>query len=62
MDWLCERAILTLKNDTAGQINKILLDSFQAKKKKKNKKMEYKSVNSVLEIGDAVNYPVEFLN
>jgi len=47
---------LTSKNDTAGEINKILLGSFQAKK------MEYRSVNSVLEIDDAVNYPVEFLN
>ncbi|KAL4143309.1 hypothetical protein QTP88_005655 [Uroleucon formosanum] len=56
MDWLCERAILTSKNETAKEINKILLGSFQAKK------MEYRSVNSVLEIDDAVNYPVEFLN
>ncbi|KAL4142948.1 hypothetical protein QTP88_005336 [Uroleucon formosanum] len=56
MDWLCERAILTSKNDTAEEINKILLGSFQAKK------MEYRSVNSVLEIDDAVNCPVEFLN
>lgn len=56
MDWLCERAILTSKNDIEEEINKILLDSFQAKK------MEYRSVNSVLEIDDAVNYPGEFLN
>jgi len=27
-----------------------------------SKKMEYRSVNSVLEIDDEVNYPVEFLN
>jgi len=32
MDWLCERAILTSNNDTAGDINKILLDSFKEKK------------------------------
>ncbi|KAL4098677.1 hypothetical protein QTP88_023228 [Uroleucon formosanum] len=32
MDWLCERAILTSKNDTVEEINKILLSSFQAKK------------------------------
>ncbi|KAL4091658.1 hypothetical protein QTP88_026315 [Uroleucon formosanum] len=32
MDWLYERAILTSKNDTAKEINKILLGSFQAKK------------------------------
>ncbi|KAL4092474.1 hypothetical protein QTP88_026975 [Uroleucon formosanum] len=56
MDWLCERAILTSKNDTAEEINKILLGSFQAKK------IEYRSVNSVLEIDDAVHYPVEFPN
>ncbi|KAL4132492.1 hypothetical protein QTP88_009631 [Uroleucon formosanum] len=56
MDWLCERVILASKNDTAEEINKILLGSFQVKK------MVHRSVNSVLEIDDAVNYPVEFLN
>lgn len=56
MDWLCERAILTSTNDTAAEINKILLDSFQAES------MEYKSVNSVKELDDAVNYLIEFLN
>lgn len=56
MEWLCERAILTSKNDTAGEINKILLSSFQAET------MEYKSVNTVLEVDDAVHYPAEFLN
>ena len=56
MDWLCERAILTSKNDTAAEINKISFDSFQAET------MEYRSINSVLEVDDAVDYPVEFLN
>jgi hypothetical protein len=48
--------ILTLKNDTVGGINKILLDSLQAKN------MEYRLVNAVLEVYDTINYPDEFLN
>jgi hypothetical protein len=28
MDWLCERVILTSKNNTEGEINTILLGSF----------------------------------
>ncbi|KAL4131460.1 hypothetical protein QTP88_008771 [Uroleucon formosanum] len=51
----CEEKI-TLATGLVEEINKTLLDSFQAKI------MEYRSVNSVLEIDDAVNYPVEFLN
>lgn len=47
---------MILKNDTAREIYKILLDSFQAKN------LEYRSVNSVLEVDYAVNYPVEFFN
>jgi len=52
MDCLCERAILTSKNDIAGDIHKILFDSFKAKN------MEYRSVNSVLAVDEAVNCPV----
>lgn len=47
---------LTSKIDISEEKNKILLDSFQAES------MDYRSVNLVLKINDAVNYPVEFLN
>jgi hypothetical protein len=50
MDWLCERVILAWKNDTAAEINKISLDYFQAET------MEYRSVNFVSEVDDAINY------
>lgn len=38
MEWLCERAILTTKNDAATGINSILFHSFEGEE------MEYKSV------------------
>lgn len=56
MDWLCERTILTPKNDKAAMNNEILLKSF------KGTEMEYKSIDMVLKTDDAVHYPVEFLN
>jgi len=56
MDWLCERAILTPKNDRAPVINEILLKSF------KGTEIEYKSIDMVLKTDDAVHYSVEFLN
>ncbi|XP_046145875.1 uncharacterized protein LOC114881245 [Osmia bicornis bicornis] len=56
MDWLCERAILTPKNDKAGVINDTLLNSFDGTE------MEYRYVDSVVQTDDAVHYPVEFLN
>ncbi|XP_050065323.1 uncharacterized protein LOC114130689 [Aphis gossypii] len=56
MDWLCERAILTPKNDRAAVINEIILKSL------KGTEMEYKSIDMVLKTDDAVHYPVEFLN
>lgn len=54
--WLCERAILTPTNDKAAEINSILLQKFEAVQ------IEYKSIDSVIEMDDAVQYPVEFLN
>lgn len=56
MDWLCERAILTPKNDKAAIINEILLQSFE------EVEMEYRSVDSVIYTDDAVHYSVEFLH
>ncbi|XP_063915454.1 ATP-dependent DNA helicase pif1-like [Zophobas morio] len=55
-DWLCERAILAPKNDDVNRINnKIQL-------KVPGVITEYKSIDTVTEEDQAVNYPVEFLN
>lgn len=56
IEWLCERAILTPKNDKATAINELLLGEF------KEQVVEYKSFDSVVQTDDAVHYPVEFLN
>lgn len=56
IEWLCERAILTPKNDKAAAINDILLKAFEGQA------VEYKSFDSVIDTDDAVHYPVEFLN
>ncbi|CAG9768324.1 unnamed protein product [Ceutorhynchus assimilis] len=56
MDWLCERPIFTPKNDTAAEINHILLNSFNGQS------IEFKSVDSVLQDDNAVHYPSEILN
>lgn len=54
--WFRDRVIMTSKNDTAQEINDLLLKKFQGIQK------TYKSFDSVIEVEDAVNYPVEFLN
>lgn len=54
--WLRERAILTPTNDTANSINAALMDKLPTHQ------MRYESVDSVIELDDAVHYPVEFLN
>lgn len=56
MEWLCERAILTPKNDQASVINDTLLKSFEGVEYK------YKSVDTVVHTDDTIHYPVEFLN
>lgn len=56
IEWLCERAILTPKNDQAAVINDILLNSFEGQQ------IVYNSIDTVVNTDDAVNYPVEFLN
>ena len=56
LTWLKERAILTAKNDTAANINNTLLQQLPAEL------VTYQSVDSVVELEDAVNYPVEFLH
>ncbi|CAK1593728.1 unnamed protein product [Parnassius mnemosyne] len=55
-EWLCERAILTPKNDQASVINETLLKSFEGEE------YQYKSVDTVVHTDDAIHYPVEFLN
>jgi ATP-dependent DNA helicase PIF1 len=56
-EWLCERAILTPKNDQAVVINDTLLMYFEGEEK------VYTSIDTaVVNIDDATNYPVEFLN
>lgn len=55
-DWLCERAILAPKNDSVNTIN----DRIQLKIP--GTITEYKSIDTVTEENDAINYPVEFLN
>jgi hypothetical protein len=55
-DWLCERAILAPKNENVNRINnKIQL-------KIPGAVTEYKSIDTVIEERQAVNYPGEFLN
>lgn len=56
IEWFCERAILTPKNEQAAFINDILLKSFDGEEK------IYKSIDTPCHADDATNYPVEFLN
>lgn len=56
IEWLCERAILTPKNDKAAAINATLLKLFDGEE------IEYRSFDSVVQMDDAVHYPIEFLN
>ncbi|XP_029646100.1 uncharacterized protein LOC115219937 [Octopus sinensis] len=53
---LCERAILTSKNETVVKITHELMNKIPTVIKK------YKSVDSVLDENQAVHYPTEFLN
>ncbi|XP_057341623.1 ATP-dependent DNA helicase pif1-like [Microplitis mediator] len=54
--WLKERAILTPTNDSANSINNFLLEKLSTNQ------MKYKSIDTVVEVDDAVHYPVEFLH
>lgn len=56
IEWLFERDILTPKNDTAAAIYENLVKLLSGSEK------EYRSIDSVLQTDDAVNYPIEFLN
>lgn len=54
--WICERAILTPKNDQAAAINNNILSAI------KGSEIVYTSINTVVDQDDVTNYPVEFLN
>ena len=54
--WLSERAILAAKNKDVHEINNIILTKIR------DQAVIYKSVDTVLEPNEAVNYPSEFLN
>lgn len=55
-DWLCERAILAPKNDDVNKIN------HQIQLKLPGEVVKYKSIDTVIDEEQAVNYPIEFLN
>lgn len=55
-DWLCERAILAPKNENVNKINEDIQEKIPGHVTK------YKSVDTVLNADEAVNYPIEFLN
>ncbi|GFW42943.1 ATP-dependent DNA helicase [Trichonephila clavipes] len=55
-NWLSERAILAAKNKDVYQLNNIIQSRIQ------NETVTYKSVDTVVEVDETVNYPTEFLN
>ncbi|CAF2141007.1 unnamed protein product [Rotaria magnacalcarata] len=54
--WLCERAILAPKNDSVNDIN------LQIQQQLPGVDVSYKSIDTVVDIDQAVQYPIEFLN
>ena len=54
--WISERPILAAKNKDVHEINNIILTKIR------DQAVIYKSVDTVLEPNEAVNYPSEFLN
>ncbi|GBN09358.1 hypothetical protein AVEN_156317-1 [Araneus ventricosus] len=55
-DWLCERAVLAAKNKDVYQFNNFIQASIQSEE------IIYKSIDTVVEADEVVNYPSEFLN
>jgi hypothetical protein len=53
--WLCERAIISPRNVTAGEINDIILLKFDGHSR------EYLSIDTVTSTDDAIHFPQEFL-
>ena len=54
--WLCERAILAPKNNSVNAIN------LQIQQQLPGETTSYKSVDTVTDVNEAVQYPTEFLN
>jgi ATP-dependent DNA helicase PIF1 len=54
--WLCERAIVTPKNSSTEEINDMVMKKINTESK------VYKSIDTVVNIDEAVHYPTEFLN
>ncbi|CAF4685154.1 unnamed protein product [Rotaria sp. Silwood2] len=54
--WLCERAILAPKNNSVNAIN------LQIQQQLPGETTSYKSIDTVVDVDDAVQYPIEFLN
>ena len=54
--WLQEKVILALKNDTVDHINQLLLEKISGTT------TSFLSIDCVVEENDSVNYPTEFLN
>lgn len=55
-DWLFERAILAATNNDVNAINKTIQDQIVGES------VTYKSIDSVMNADEVVNYPIEFLN
>lgn len=54
--WLCERAILAAKNNDVNAINYAIQEQIAGDC------VTYKSIDSVMNADEVVNYPIEFLN
>ena len=54
--WLCERAVLAPKNDSVNAIN------LQIQQELPGVDVSYKSIDTVVDIDQAVHYPTEFIN
>ncbi|XP_022831021.1 uncharacterized protein LOC111359653 [Spodoptera litura] len=55
-NWLCSRAIVSPRNDSVNDINRMIMEKVPGDFKC------YKSIDTVCNIEDAVHYPQEFLN
>lgn len=55
-DWLYERAILAPKNEDVKKLNHLILSSIPGEL------VKYSSIDTVTDVNESVNYPVEFLN
>lgn len=54
ISWLKQKAVFTLTNDLANNINNFLLEKLSTEK------IKYESVDTIVEEEDNVRYPIEF--